>query len=131
MSYFMFGNLAASVPPMKDTTPCMDPMLNYEDCITEADFNHLEVIHPSWPTMFPRLLTDGRLIDFEPEENQKLQDLIDAGHHPLSKKAKQFLWECEHERFVFKACLRKVLGLQKSRKHTSWNTAEVSNLQLT
>ena len=27
-----------------------------------------EVIHPNWPTMFPRLLTDGKLLDIDPKE---------------------------------------------------------------
>ena len=35
MSYFMFGNVAVSVPPVKDTTPCMEQMLSYEDCVQE------------------------------------------------------------------------------------------------
>ncbi len=50
---------------------------------------------------------------------------------PLTKKNKQYLYECEEERFVFKACLRSVLSLKRSPLHTSWDTAEVSNLQLT
>lgn len=50
---------------------------------------------------------------------------------PLTKKNLQYLWECEEERFVYKACLRKVISLKKTDKMTSWNTAEVSNLQLT
>ena len=50
---------------------------------------------------------------------------------PLTKKNKQFLWECEEERFVFKACLRKVSTLERNVKNTSWDTAPVSNLQLT
>ncbi len=28
----------------------------------------IEVIHPNWPTVFPRLLTDGRLVDISPNE---------------------------------------------------------------
>ena len=127
----MFGNVAASVPPVKDTTPCMDSMINYENCIQEADFNHLEVIHPSWPSLWPRLLTDGKLMDLENHPDDKIQELINKNNIPLSKKVKQYLWECEHERFVFKSCLRKVIGLERTKKHTSWNTAEVSNLQLT
>jgi hypothetical protein len=35
MSYWMFGNVPVSVPPVKDTTPCMEEMLNYEDCVAE------------------------------------------------------------------------------------------------
>jgi hypothetical protein len=50
---------------------------------------------------------------------------------PLTKKNKNFLWECEEERFTFKACLRKLSGLKRSSKHTSWDTAQVANLQLT
>lgn len=49
---------------------------------------------------------------------------------PLTKKNKQYLYECEEERFVFKSCLRKVISLQRTDKHTSWDTAEVANLQL-
>jgi hypothetical protein len=30
MSYFHFGNVSASVPPVLDTTPCMGQMLDYE-----------------------------------------------------------------------------------------------------
>ena len=41
------------------------------------------------------------------------------------------IYECEEERMVFKACMRKVLSLKKSDKHTSWNTADVSALYLT
>lgn len=49
----------------------------------------------------------------------------------LTKKNKQYLWECEEERFVYKACLRKLISLNRTEKHRSWNTAEVANLQLT
>lgn len=27
----------------------------------------IEVIHPNWPTIFPRLLTDGKLIEITSE----------------------------------------------------------------
>lgn len=40
------------------------------------------------------------------------------------------LYECEEERMVYKACLRRVIGLRKSDKHTSWDTADVSALYL-
>lgn len=35
MSFYYFGNIPASVPAVFDTTPCMNQMLNYEDCVTE------------------------------------------------------------------------------------------------
>lgn len=50
---------------------------------------------------------------------------------PLTKKIKHYLWECEEERFVYKACLRTLLSLKKTDRHTSWDTAPVSNITLT
>ena len=35
MSYLYFGNVAATVPPVLDTTPCMKQMLQYETCVAE------------------------------------------------------------------------------------------------
>eukprot|EP01015_Nassula_variabilis_P033728 TRINITY_DN815_c0_g1_i1.p1 TRINITY_DN815_c0_g1~~TRINITY_DN815_c0_g1_i1.p1 ORF type:complete len:129 (+),score=22.61 TRINITY_DN815_c0_g1_i1:66-452(+) len=120
-----------SVPPVLDTTPCMKEMLQYEDCVVDANVAQLEVLHPQWPTMYPRLLTDGKLLDFDevpfhPDNLYTYQYM-----RPLTKKNKQYLWECEEERFVYKACLRQLISLKKSDKHTSWDTAEVSSLQLT
>jgi hypothetical protein len=42
---------------------------------------------------------------------------------PLTKKNKQYLYECEEERKVYKACLRTVLGLKRTEKHTNWHLA--------
>jgi hypothetical protein len=41
------------------------------------------------------------------------------------------LYECEEERFVYKACLRHLIKLKKTDKHTSWDTADISALYLT
>lgn len=93
-----------------------------------------EVVHPNWPTLFPRLLTDGKLIETGEEEPQLIfkNDVYNLPFlRPLTKKNKQYLWECEQERFVYKSCLRKVIDLKRTAKHTSWETAEVANLQLT
>ena len=35
MSFYYFGNVPSSVPKVLDTTPCMNEMLNYEDCVHE------------------------------------------------------------------------------------------------
>ncbi len=35
MTYWLYFNMQVSVPPTYDTTPCMESMLNYEDCISE------------------------------------------------------------------------------------------------
>lgn len=42
----------------------------------------------------------------------------------------QMLYECEEERMVYKSCLRKLISLKRSIKHTSWETADVSALYL-
>ena len=74
MSFLFFGNVPASVPPVLDTTPCMGEMLNYEDCVFDAKAPQQEIFHPQWPSVWPRLLTDGKLLDFSkipmmPENN--------------------------------------------------------------
>lgn len=48
----------------------------------------------------------------------------------ISPKQFQMLYECEEERMVYKACLRQVIKLKKSDRHTSWDTADVSALYL-
>jgi hypothetical protein len=40
------------------------------------------------------------------------------------------VYECEEERMVFKSCLRELISLKRSKKHTSWDTADISNLYL-
>lgn len=129
MSLLSYGGVALSVPPMKDTTPCMPEMLQYEDCIKDSNFTlNMEVYHPNWPSVFPRLLQDGNIY---PEGWPTNIDASLRAQFALSKKTRQFLWECEEERFVYKACLREVIGLQRSERHRSWDTAEVANLQFT
>merc|ERR1711935_434219 len=131
MSYFIFGNCPISVPPVLDTTPCMYQMLTYEDCIGEAKVMQQEIIHPNWPTMYPRMLTDGKLLELDMSKADQLTIWQATYMRPLTSKNKQYLWECEEERFVYKSCLRKMIGLQRSAKHTSWDNAEVANIQLT
>jgi len=131
MSYFIYGNVPISVPPVLDTTPCMQNMLEYEDCVSDANVIHQEVIHPNWPTMYPRMLTDGKLLEADLEKYDDLTIFQNTYMRPLTSKNKQYLWECEEERFVYKSCLRKMLTLTRTDKMTSWHTAEVSNIQLT
>ena len=55
----------------------------------------MEVLHPTWPTLWPRLLTDGKTIELKPED-MVYQGPDDYTYlRPLTKKNKQFLWECE------------------------------------
>ena len=53
-----------------------------------------------------------------------------ANNEPLTARQKQLLYECEEERMVIKACLRELIKLKKSAKHTSWDTAEAANMAL-
>ena len=53
-----------------------------------------------------------------------------AADEPLTARQKQLLYECEEERMVVKACLRELIKLKKSAKHTSWDTAEAANMSL-
>jgi len=36
MSFYYFGNIPYSVPPVFDTTPCLNEMLNYEECFVDS-----------------------------------------------------------------------------------------------
>ena len=42
----------------------------------------------------------------------------------------QMLYECEEERFTYKACLRELVSMKKSSKHSSWETGDISSLYL-
>jgi hypothetical protein len=79
--------------------------------LTRAKIPHLEVMHPNWPTIFPSLLTDGRLVSAVEKDllGGKTPRIYTVA--PLDARQKQLLWECEQERFTFKACLRRVLAL--------------------
>jgi hypothetical protein len=100
-------------------------------CEISANVPQLEVIHPQWPMMWPRLLTDGKTTEMDLDQMAYQGPYDYQSLRPLTKKNKQFLWECEEERFVFKSCLRKISSMERTPKHTSWDTAPVSNLQLT
>ena len=120
MSSLYAWNLPLSVPPVHDTTPCMDYMLAYEECLVDAVPRHMEVFHPNWPTMWPRLLTDGKLRPDLMDNNQLEKGPISSKSYrwnqPVGESVKEKLWECEEERFLYKACLRKVLDLQNDSR---------------
>jgi hypothetical protein len=164
MSYIYFGNLQASVPPTLGIFYVLnsrhDP-LHASDVVVRGlrswvqnsftfstNSKQYELLHPSWPSVWPRMLTDGKIIVYckfvcvrtlaKSPTNKRL--LIHTfcnllycrfSLRPLTKKKKQYLWECEQERFVFKACLRTLIGLKRTPKHTSWDTAPISNITIT
>ena len=59
-----------------------------------------------------------------------LSHLYLAENAALTPRQKQLLYECEEERMVVKACLREVIKLKRTPKHTSWDTAEAANMAL-
>jgi hypothetical protein len=120
MSSIYAWGVPISVPPVHDTTPCLDYMLAYEECVLDAVPNNSEVFHPNWPTLWPRLLTDGNLRPDLIEDPSLIQGPFFENTfrwtRPLEESVKAKLWECEEERFLYKACLRKLLRLKDNQK---------------
>jgi len=106
---------------------------------------------PSWSTLYPLYLhykTDlpkpfhmispigqtGKVKDElllrEVNKNLKNTDMYYFDQFNLSRKKLQMLYECEEERHIYKACLRELISLKKTDKHTSWKTGDVSALYL-
>jgi hypothetical protein len=108
----------------------MDYMLAYEDCLVDATPRHMEVFHPNWPTMWPRLLTDGHLRPDLMENAELSKGPAAEGAYlwdrPIPEEIKAKLWECEEERFIYKACLRKVIGLKQDprTRYPFWQPEE-------
>ena len=98
----------------------MDYMLAYEECLVDAVPTHMEVLHPSWPTIWPSLLRGEKLRPDlgggESTEAGPEQGPAYKFNKPMPEDVKRKLWECEEERFMFKACLRKVIDLKEDYK---------------
>ena len=62
-------------------------------------------------------------------DNDEVTNLAD--YTPLTENQKQLLYECEEERMLTKACLRELIKLKRSPKHTSWDTADAANMGFT
>lgn len=106
---------------------------------------------PTWPTLYPLYLHYKTDLPFPWDKTQvgannrdmhkslfmrnftvnlKNSDLYYRDQFNLSPEKLQMLYECEEERHVYKACLREMITLKRSEKHTSWKTADVSALYL-
>ena len=103
---------------------------------------------PAWPTLFPLFLVykreapmphGGGDSNLRPGNEYLGSDMLPQGlrgrdiyyKNPIIPDHKfQMLYECEEERFVYKACLRELITLKKSNKHSSWQTADISSLYL-
>ena len=124
-----------SIPPTFDTTPCLEHLMEYEDCVIDVGTDKKQFFMPAWPTMYPALHTgkqnfalDTRPKDMVWKDGFEKDGLADT--NALTERQKQLLYECEEERIVVKACMRELVKLKRSSKHTSWDTAEAANMSL-
>ena len=133
MSFIGYLSSPISMPPMFDTTPCLEHLMEYEDCVIDTGSDRLEYFMPTWPTLWPGLAEgksnikmDRRYVDPIVDESHPSEGKGD--YTPLTERQKQLLYECEEERMVVKACMRKLIKLKRSPKHTSWDSAEAANM---
>ena len=124
-----------SVPPVFDTTPCLEHLMEYEDCVIDVGSDNKQFFMPTWPTLYPAL-HDGKVnmkMDTRPHDmifsDSTEKDRL-ADTNALTSRQKQLLYECEEERLVAKACMRELVKLKRNSKMTSWDTAEASNMSL-
>ena len=91
--------------------------------IKENLTGHMEQENTHWRTGNNIVVNERHPEGLKGADMYYKNDLID--HHKFQK-----LYECEEERMVYKACLREIITMKKSWKHTSWDTADISSLYL-
>ena len=57
MSFMGFMSSPVSIPPVFDTTPCLEHLMEYEDCVIDVQSDKKQLLMPTWPTLWPTLLT--------------------------------------------------------------------------
>ena len=135
MSFLGFMSSPVSIPPVFDTTPCLEHLMEYEDCIIDVNSEKKQLLMPAWPTLWPRLLDgksneriDTRAKDMSFVDGHEKDPLADE--RALTPRQRQLVYECEEERFVYKACTRALLRTRRTAKMTSWDTADAANMSL-
>lgn len=53
MSFFGFMSAPVSIPPVFDTTPCLEHLMEYEDCVIDVNSSKKQLLMPTWPTLYP------------------------------------------------------------------------------
>ena len=135
MSFFGFMSSPVSIPPVFDTTPCLEHLMEYEDCVIDVGSEKKQLLMPAWSTLYPGLI-DGvtnTVIDTRSKDMKFEADLrkdYSANQIALTSRQKQLLYECEEERMVFKACARELLKRKRHPKMASWQNAEISSMCL-
>eukprot|EP00997_Jenningsia_sp_PLL12_P009724 NODE_6744_length_491_cov_47.266968_g5953_i0.p1 GENE.NODE_6744_length_491_cov_47.266968_g5953_i0~~NODE_6744_length_491_cov_47.266968_g5953_i0.p1 ORF type:complete len:157 (+),score=35.07 NODE_6744_length_491_cov_47.266968_g5953_i0:47-472(+) len=136
MSFIGFLSSPISIPPTFDTSPCLEHLTEYEDCVIDVGTDRKEYFMPSWPTLWPGITEGKSNIETshwikQPvlNDNHDVPNLAD--YTPLTENQKQLLYECEEERILTKACLRELIKLKRGPKHMSWETADAANMGFT
>ncbi len=109
---------------------------------------YAEFFMPTWPTIYPLFLVYKREAPFPhgggDNDARRGNEIIANEHYPIGLRGRdmyyrnplipdhkfQMLYECEEERFTYKACLRELVSMKKSSKHSSWETGDISSLYL-
>ena len=77
MSFFGFMSAPVSVPPTYDTTPCLEHLMEYEDCVIDVGSDKKQFFMPAWPTLYPALHT-GKVnmqMDTRPKDSMYTEGL--------------------------------------------------------
>ena len=65
MSFIGYLSSPISIPPTFDTTPCLEHLNEYEDCVIDVGSGRKEFFMPSWPTLWPGLENGKTNITFD------------------------------------------------------------------
>ena len=91
MSFIGFMSAPVSVPPVLDTTPCLEHLMEYEDCVIDVGTDKKQFFMPAWPTLYPTLhlgttnnTVDTRTKDTKYTDNFQKDSLAD--HTPLTMR---------------------------------------------
>ena len=133
MSFFGYLNSPISIPPVYDTTPCLEHLMEYEDWVIDTGVDKLHYYMPTWPTLWPNMQNGDINMNIpsmgvDPSLGEESYPDKELDFDPLTARQKQLLYEWEEERMVTKACMRELLTLKRNAKHTSWDTAEAANM---
>ena len=93
MSFFGFMSAPVSVPPVFDTTPCMEHLMEYEDCVIDVGSHKKQFFMPAWPTLYPALESgktnetmDTQFKDSKFTDDHEMNRLVDR--KPLTNRQK-------------------------------------------
>jgi hypothetical protein len=70
MAFFGYMTAPVSIPPVFDTTPCLDHLTEYEDCVIDVGTNRKEFFMPAWSTLWPRLADGGSNLQIRPRAEE-------------------------------------------------------------